>query len=195
MLLCTALALAGCGDTSKLLDGSSAQELQASLSSVQQAAAEGRCEEAAAAADEGLQRISALPSSVDAALKRRLRKGFQEMKAKISDDCTDTTKTETTPEVPSTTETTPEVPPTTETTPETPSTTETTPETPTETTPSTPEPDTTTSPDGSGGTGSGGTSGARRRSMASTGRRARPAVPSRTCRTVAARRPTRSGVR
>lgn len=150
-LSCAAVALAGCGSSS-LLDGSSAQDLQQSLTTVSDAVDAGDCSEARKAARTGLQRVSDLPSSVDDALRSRLRTGFEELQDRIATDCESDTKT--TPPV--TTETTPA--PTTETTPAEPAP-ETTPET---TTPdeTAPEDPTTTAPDdGSGDGGSGGTDG------------------------------------
>lgn len=151
VVLFSAVALAGCG-SSNLLDGSSADDLQASIARVEQAVRDGRCEQAMSAATEGLKRVEALPSSVDGKLRSRLRQGFEELEQRIPSDCTprDTTTTETTP---TTTETTPT---TTETTPET-TTTETTPETTTtETTPTAP-PETTTDEVPLGDDDSGGT--------------------------------------
>lgn len=155
VVLFSAVALAGCGSSS-LLDGSSAEDLQASIARVEQAVRDGRCEQAMSAATEGLKRVEALPSSVDAKLRSRLRQGFEELEQRIPSDCTprDTTTTETT------TTTTTETPTTTETQPET--TTEPPPETTTtETTPTAP-PETTTDEvplgdEDSGGTPPGGT--------------------------------------
>lgn len=135
VVLLSTVALAGCG-SSNLLDGSSAEDLQASISRVEQAVRDGRCEQAMAAATEGLKRVQALPSSVDSKLRSRLRQGFEELEQRISSDCTPRQTTTTTPpptttEPPATTETTPE--PTTTETPQT-TTTETTPTAPPETT-------------------------------------------------------------
>lgn len=137
VVLFSTVALAGCG-SSNLLDGSSADDLQASISRVEQAVRDGRCEQAMSAATEGLKRVEALPSSVDGKLRSRLRQGFEELEQRIPSDCTprDTTTTETptttTTETPTTTD---EAPPetTTEVPPET-TTTETTPTVPPETT-------------------------------------------------------------
>lgn len=147
----SSVALAGCGGSS-LLDGNSAEDLQASIARVEQAVRDGRCEQAMSAATEGLKRVEALPSSVDSQLRSRLRQGFRELEQRIPSDCTprEATTTETTPttttETPTTTETQP--PTTTETTTTETTTTETTPTTP-------PEPTTDEVPlgdDGSGGT-------------------------------------------
>jgi outer membrane murein-binding lipoprotein Lpp len=137
IVLCSTVVLAGCG-SSNLLDGSSADDLQASIARVEKAVDDGRCEEAMAAATEGLSRVEELPSSVDSKLRSRLRQGFEELEQRIPSDCTprETTTTEPPPT------TTTEPPPTT--TSETPTTTETpTDTTPTETTPTVP-PETTT---------------------------------------------------
>lgn len=152
VVLFSAVALAGCG-SSNLLDGSSAEDLQASISRVEQAVRDGRCEQAMAAATEGLKRVEALPSSVDGKLRSRLRQGFEELEQRIPSDCNarETTTTEPPPtttdaEPPATTDVEP--PPTTTETP-----TETT---PTETTPTAP-PDTTTDEVPLGDDDSGGT--------------------------------------
>ncbi|WP_210493948.1 hypothetical protein [Patulibacter sp. SYSU D01012] len=144
VLTCAAAALAGCGSGKGLLDGSSAEDLQKSVSAVEQAVADGRCDEAASAAREGLQRVGDLPSSVDGALKDRLREGFRALREKADSECEERTPT---------TETTP--PPTTETTP--PETTETTPPetTPDDTTTTDPDDTTTTDPGGGTDPGSG----------------------------------------
>jgi hypothetical protein len=150
-LSCAAVALTGCGG-SNLLDGSSAQDLQQSLTSVSQAVDAGECSEARAAARTGLRRVSDLPSSVDGGLRSRLRTGFEELQDRIATDCKpETTTTETTP-----TTTTPD--PSTETTPVDPVPEQTVPE---ETTPQETTPDPSTTPDdgSGGGDGSGGSGG------------------------------------
>lgn len=150
IVLCSTVVLAGCG-SSNLLDGSSAEDLQASIARVEKAVDDGRCDEAMAAATEGLSRVNDLPSSVDSKLRSRLRQGFEELEQRIPSDCTprETTTTEPPPT------TTTEPPPTT--TSETPTTTETTPDTTTtETTPTAP-PETTTDEVPLGDDDSGGT--------------------------------------
>ncbi|MGX6448288.1 hypothetical protein ACVU7I_09515, partial [Patulibacter sp. S7RM1-6] len=144
VLTVAATALAGCGGDGGLLDGSSAEDLQKSVSSVQQAVADGRCDAASKSAREGLQRVSALPSSVDEALVDRLREGFRTLRQQADTECEET---------PTTTETTPTEP--TETAP--PETTETTPPetTPDDTTTTSPDDTTTTSPEGGTDPGSG----------------------------------------
>lgn len=156
VLSCAAVVLAGCGSSSSLLDGSTASDLQESLGRVRSAIDEGRCSQARSAARAGAERVDALPSSVDAELRDTLKRGFDELSAKVGTDCETPTTTETTPTVP--TETTTTTTPTEPTTPtETTTTTETT--TPIEpTTPTLPD-DPTTDPvdptdpgdDGSGG--------------------------------------------
>lgn len=120
-LCCLTVGLVGCG-SDKLLDGSSADELRVSVANVQQAVADGRCDEARAAADEGLSRVDRLPSSVDSALVDNLRTGFERLQATIASDCQgETTTAETLPPTetePPPTTTTEEAPPT-ETVPET----------------------------------------------------------------------------
>lgn len=152
-LSCAAVALTGCGG-SNLLDGSTAQDLQESLSSVSQAVDAGECSDARKAARTGLQRVSDLPSSVDSELRSRLRTGFEELQDRIAADCT--------PETTTTEETTTTTPPETteETTPAEPEPEPTVPE---NTTPQT-TPDPSTTPDdnsgnGNGNGGSGGTDG------------------------------------
>jgi hypothetical protein len=137
VVLCSVVALAGCG-SSNLLDGNSAEDLQASIARVESAVDDGRCEEAMAAATEGLSRVGDLPTSVDAKLRSRLRQGFEELEQRIPTDCTPQQTTTTEPPPTTTTEpppTTTTEPPTTTTEPEPdPTTTQTTPT----------EPDTTT---------------------------------------------------
>lgn len=152
VVLCSAVALAGCG-SSTLLDGNSAEDLQASIARVEQAVDDGRCTQAMEAAAEGLKRVADLPSSVDRELRSRLRQGFEELEQRIPSDCTP--RQTTTSEPPPTTTTEP--PPTT--TSEAPTTTDTptTTETPTETTPTTPPDATTTDEVPLGDDDSGGT--------------------------------------
>jgi hypothetical protein len=151
-LSCAAVALTGCGG-SNLLDGSTAQDLQQSLSSVSQAVDAGECSDARKAARTGLQRVSDLPSSVDTELRSRLRTGFEELQDRIATDCTPETTTETTP----TTTAPPET--TTETAPVDPAPEETVPDD-TTTQDTTPEDPSTTPDDGSGsGPGNGGSGG------------------------------------
>lgn len=147
-LSCAAVALTGCGG-SNLLDGSTAQDLQQSLSSVSQAVGAGECSDARKAARTGLQRVSDLPSSVDSELRSRLRTGFEELQDRIATDCTPETTTEQTP----TTTTPPET--TEETTPTQPEPEPTVPE---DTSPQT-TPDPSTTPDDSSGSGSGNGNG------------------------------------
>ncbi len=143
VVLCSTAALAGCGGSS-LLDGSSAEDLQASIERVQRAVDDGRCEEATAAATEGLSRVADLPSSVDSRLRSRLRQGFEELEQQIPSDCTPPQTTTTEP--PPTTTTEP--PPTTTTEPEpNPTTTQTTPTAP----PDTPTDEVPLGDEGSGG--------------------------------------------
>ncbi|MBF6621000.1 MAG: hypothetical protein ITG02_12320, partial [Patulibacter sp.] len=87
VVLCSTVALAGCGSSS-LLDGSSAEDLQASIERVKGAVDDGRCDEALAAATEGLSRVNDLPTSVDSKLRSRLRQGFRELEEQIPTDCT-----------------------------------------------------------------------------------------------------------
>ncbi|MFA4929603.1 MAG: hypothetical protein WC558_13885, partial [Patulibacter sp.] len=107
VVLCSAVALVGCG-SSNLLDGSSAEDLQASLERVKGAVDDGRCEEALSAATEGLSRVEQLSTSVDRALKSRLRQGFRELEREIPTDCTPRETTTTEPPPVTTTETTTE---------------------------------------------------------------------------------------
>jgi hypothetical protein len=155
VLTCATVLATGCGSDSSLLDGSTAEELQSSLVSVQQAVDSGECTEARSAARAGLKRVDDLPSSVDSGLRDRLQSGFEKLRSRISDDCETPTTTAETP--PPTTETTPETteePPPVETTPE-----ETVPDE-TTTDDTTPEDPTTTAPDSGGqGPGSGPGSG------------------------------------
>lgn len=137
VVLCSTVALAGCGSSS-LLDGSSADDLQASIERVERAVDDGRCEEAMTAATEGLRRVGDLPSSVDSKLRSRLRQGFEELEQRIPSDCTPRETTTTEPPPTTTTEpppTTTTEPPTTTTEPEPdPTTTATTPTEPQDTT-------------------------------------------------------------
>jgi hypothetical protein len=151
-LSCAVVALTGCGG-SNLLDGSTAQDLQESLTTVSQAVDAGECSEARKAARTGLQRVEDLPGSVDGELRSRLRTGFEELQDRIATDCEPETTTETTP----TTTTTPET--TTETAPVAPVPDETVPDD-TTTPDTTPEDPSTTPDDGSGpGSGNGGSGG------------------------------------
>jgi hypothetical protein len=149
-LSCAVVALTGCGG-SNLLDGSTAQDLQESLTSVSQAVDAGECSDARKAARTGLKRVEDLPASVDGELRSRLRTGFEELQDRIATDCTpETTTTEetTTTAPPETTEETAPVEPTPE------------PTVPENTTPENTTPDPSTTPDsGSGNGGSGGTDG------------------------------------
>lgn len=135
-LSCAVLFLTGCGG-SNLLDGSSASELQDSLTTVRTAISDGRCDEARSAARDGAERVGALPTSVDAELRKSLEQGFDELATLVRTDCEPpTTTTEATPT------TTEVVPPPTETPVEPQTTTESAPETTTEeTTPEEPAPD------------------------------------------------------
>jgi hypothetical protein len=152
-LSCAAVVTTGCGSDSSLLDGSTADELQTSLASVQDAVDAGECSAARSAARSGLKRVDDLPTSVDAELRDRLETGFQELRSRISSDCeTPTTPTETTPATTETTPTTTEEQAPVETTPE-----ETVPEE-TTTEETTPEP-TTTAPDTGDGSSSDGDGG------------------------------------
>jgi hypothetical protein len=100
VLSCAAVALTGCGGSS-LLDGNSASELQTSLSTVRAAIDDGRCSEARSAARDGLDRVEALPTSVDAELRDRLKQGFDELTDRVRTGCETTpTTTETTPTAP-----------------------------------------------------------------------------------------------
>lgn len=154
VLSCAAVAMTGCGGSS-LLDGSTASDLQDSLGRVQTAIDEGRCSQARSAATDGAERVAALPSSVDAELRDRLKTGFEELSNRVGTDC-ETTTAETEPQVPTDTVPTDTAPETTTTEPTTPTTTPTT-ETPTTTTeePPTIEPTDPADPgdedDGSGG--------------------------------------------
>lgn len=116
VVLCSTAALAGCGSSS-LLDGNSAEDLQASIERVKMAVDEGRCEQALSAATEGLQRVDELPSSVDSGLESRLREGFRELEQQIPSDCTprETTTTEPPPTTTEETTTEEEPPPVTTT--------------------------------------------------------------------------------
>jgi hypothetical protein len=137
VVLCSTVALAGCGSSS-LLDGNSAEDLQASIERVKGAVDEGRCDEALSAATEGRSRVNDLPTSVDSRLRSRLRQGFRELEEQIPTDCAPrvTTTTEPPPVTTTTETTTTEPPPVTTTEVEpAPTTTETTPTTPPETVP------------------------------------------------------------
>jgi hypothetical protein len=158
-LSCAVVALTGCGG-SNLLDGSTAQDLQQSLTSVSDAVDAGQCSAARKAARTGLQRVGDLPSSVDKDLRARLRTGFEELQDRIGTDCKAETTTEETPTTTAAPETTTETAPV-DPAPETTTTETTTPD-------GTTTDDTTTTPDdgsgngdgnGSGGTGSGDGSG------------------------------------
>lgn len=131
-LSCAAVALAGCGSSSSLLDGSTASELQESLGRVRAAIDEGRCSQARSAARTGAERVDALPSSVDSELRDTLKRGFDELSSSVGTDCETRTPTTTTT-VPTETTTT-----TAPTEPAEPTTTTTTPTDPTTTDPSTP---------------------------------------------------------
>lgn len=127
VLSCALLLLTGCGG-SNLLDGSTASELQETLNTVRTAIDDGRCEEARSAARVGAERVDALPTSVDAELRRRLKEGFDELATRVRTDCKPTPTTTTEP-TPTTTEA---APPTTEAPVEPQTTTETAPQTTTE---------------------------------------------------------------
>jgi hypothetical protein len=114
VVLCSTAALAGCGSSS-LLDGTSAEELQASIVRVQGAVDEGRCSQAMDAATEGLRRVDDLPSSVDRELVSRLRQGFRELEQRIASECTPPQTTTTEPPVTTETTTDEEPPPVTTT--------------------------------------------------------------------------------
>jgi hypothetical protein len=145
-LTCAAVLLTGCGGSS-LLDGSTANELQDSLTTVRAAIDDGRCSEARSAAREGLQRVEELPSSVDSDLRRTLKDGFDELETRVGSDCeepvTTTTAPTTTEEAPTTTVPPVEEPTTTQEQPET-----TTDEAPTD--PTTTDEGPTTDPDDGG---------------------------------------------
>lgn len=127
VLSCAAVALAGCGGSSSLLDGSTASELQESLGRVRTAIDEGQCSQARSAARTGSERVDALPSSVDAELRDTLKRGFDELSSSVSTDCEESTPTTTTTPPETTTTTTPTEPTTPEPAPTEPTTTNTQP--------------------------------------------------------------------
>lgn len=159
VLSCAAVALAGCGGSSSLLDGSTASELQESLGRVRAAIDEGECAQARSAARTGAERVDALPSSVDAELRDTLKRGFEELSSSVSTDCEPQTPTTTSELPPETTTTTAPAEPTAPTTtaPSEPTTTQSEPSTPTlPDEPLEPDPDPTTPDDGGDDDGSGG---------------------------------------
>ncbi len=152
VVLCSTVVLAGCGSSS-LLDGNSAEDLQASIERVKMAVEDGRCEQAMTAATEGLRRVDDLPSSVDDGLESRLRQGFQELEQRIPSDCTPRETTTTQPPPTTTTETTTEEepPPVTTTETQPPETTPTEPTEPTQPPETTTEEEVPLGDEGSGG--------------------------------------------
>jgi hypothetical protein len=151
--LCLLAVLAGCGSSDKLIPQSRASTMLDELAQVRSLSDQGECDKAAAQASKLSDRVAELPSSVDAALARRLRSGVRHLQDVIRTDCqtqpavTDTGPTETTTTPPTTTTTTT---PTTTTPP-------TTTTTPPETTPTTTTPPETTPGDGGGSPAPGGT--------------------------------------
>ncbi|MDX8153473.1 lipoprotein [Patulibacter brassicae] len=144
LLLVTASALAGCGQSSDLLDASSADELKRELRTISTAVAEQRCDDATAAVSDGARKVEDLPGDVDEQLVSHLRDAFSRLRSTVESECaeatTTTDTTTTTTETPTTTTTEPE--------PTTPDPSTSTPEQPT-------GPDPGTDPGDGDGTGDG----------------------------------------
>ena len=133
-------ALVSCGgrDEKGLLPGTTADQIVANLQQVQQDAANGDCDSAAAAAAEVQSEIDNLGSEVNAQLRQRLADGAARLQDTVANTCETAsipTTTSTTTTEPTTTEKTTTKSTTTTTEPTTTSTTTTT--TPTTTTPPT----------------------------------------------------------
>ena len=142
-LLCgvAAALVVGCGDRSSLIPANRASSMKDTLTQVQSAIQSGDCAAAADGVRQLRAKAEALPKTVDARLRVRIRQGVTSLAADFGRDCaaaklqTVQTQTDTTPTITTTTtETTPTVTTPTVTTPTTTATTPTT-TTPTVTTP------------------------------------------------------------
>ena len=89
-----AFGLVSCGgDEEGLLPGDNAQEIVDNLNNVEQAAANGDCDEARADAETVAQQIDELGSGVNTQLKQRLADGAQELISLIDSTCQEETTT------------------------------------------------------------------------------------------------------
>ncbi len=101
-----AFGLVSCGgrDEKGLLPGQNADQIVANLNEVEQDAANGDCDSAAAAADEVQAQIEQLGREVNAQLRQRLANGAARLQQVVADSCEEATAT--IPTVETTTETT-----------------------------------------------------------------------------------------
>jgi hypothetical protein len=147
-----AVALVSCGGRDKkgLLPGDNAQQILANLTTVEQLASSGDCADAALKVDEVQSEIDALPTTVDARLRSRLREGAQKLSDIVnSPGACETTTTESTTEPSTSSSTTTKKPKTTTTST---STTTTSPTSTSTSTTTTTTPTTTTNTTGGTGT-------------------------------------------
>jgi hypothetical protein len=153
--------LVACGDRNGLLPQARADSMSSALDDLQQAVDNGNCKTAQQALERARAEFAQLPRTVNARLRRTLRRGLNNLAQIAPDKCqanqtTTTTQETPTTTAPTTTTTTTTTPPTTTTTPPT---TTTTPPTTTTTTPTTstqPTTTTTTPPAGNGNGNAGG---------------------------------------
>jgi outer membrane murein-binding lipoprotein Lpp len=141
--------LAGCGSQKRTIPTAKAQSFLQQLDTISSQFDNGACVGAGAKVRALESQVRALPSSVDAEVKRNLVAGVARLETLVSRQCQRPTPTNTTPTVPTPTVPTATVPTTPNTVPTTPTTPNTTPTTP-NTTPTTPPP-TNTTPGGGGG--------------------------------------------
>jgi hypothetical protein len=154
-------ALAGCGKSAGLIPKSDATVLSQKLDAIGQLLDSGDCAQLPNAISDAQQQALALPTSVDARLRRRINEGLTRLETQAPRDCAagKTTTTATTTTATTTTATTTTVPTTTTDVPTTTTSTVTTPTTPTVTTLTTPTVTTPTTTAPSGGAPSGGSPG------------------------------------
>jgi hypothetical protein len=148
ILVAAAFAIAGCGSQKRTIPTKEGQSFLRQLDNISSQVDNGACTGAEDKVNSLENQVSALPSSVDAEVKRNLQDGVQRLAVLVRKDCQRPTPTNTTPTTVPTVPTTPtNTTPTTPTTPNTvPTTPTTTPTSPT-TTPTTPS----TTPGGGGG--------------------------------------------
>lgn len=149
--LTTALLMAcGGGGGANLIPSGNAGPLKDDFQAVATAVGNGDCPGASAAVRKARSDLLSLPSTVDGALKERLRQGVDNLAARAPIQCTQTTtaSTASTATTVTSTPTTTSTPTATTDTQTTPTSTTTTPTTPT---PTTPTPTTQTTPPSNGG--------------------------------------------